>query len=215
MNHPYNGAASYIYANERQYTPIDPRTKDPYGKRQSLVPSPLDQDIYLDLSQVARLRLFAKPHLHAPPVAPTTAIIVPAHLHAARSPNPRPAPRPAPRAPDLKPITAKPRRRRLLLPRCVPAPGPIPQNKYGGALPIADERNPPASPLAVSAGAYPADTADEDDARCIRRALKQLKRLIHLETGNSTSLLAVQALTVSHCVSGPSNNMLNSMVQSA
>ncbi|KAJ7309232.1 hypothetical protein DFH08DRAFT_487761 [Mycena albidolilacea] len=40
MNHPYTGAASYIYANEHQYTPIDPHTKDPYGKRQSLVPSP-------------------------------------------------------------------------------------------------------------------------------------------------------------------------------
>ncbi|KAF8179284.1 hypothetical protein K438DRAFT_1938478 [Mycena galopus ATCC 62051] len=39
MNHPYTGAASYIYANERQYTPIDPRTKGPYGKRQSFVPS--------------------------------------------------------------------------------------------------------------------------------------------------------------------------------
>ncbi|KAJ7813416.1 hypothetical protein B0H14DRAFT_3478062 [Mycena olivaceomarginata] len=42
MNHPYTGAPSYIYANDRQYTPIDPRTKDPYGKRQSFV-HPLDQ----------------------------------------------------------------------------------------------------------------------------------------------------------------------------
>ncbi|KAJ7309225.1 hypothetical protein DFH08DRAFT_823645 [Mycena albidolilacea] len=40
MNHPYTGAASYIYANECHYTPIDPRTKDPYGKRRSFVPSP-------------------------------------------------------------------------------------------------------------------------------------------------------------------------------
>ncbi|KAJ7494995.1 hypothetical protein FB451DRAFT_1213054 [Mycena latifolia] len=40
MNHPYSGAASYIYANEHPYTPVDPRSKDPYSKLPSFVPSP-------------------------------------------------------------------------------------------------------------------------------------------------------------------------------
>ncbi|KAF8140950.1 hypothetical protein K438DRAFT_1995536 [Mycena galopus ATCC 62051] len=40
MDHPYSGAASYIYANEHPYTPVDARSKDPYGKLPSFVPSP-------------------------------------------------------------------------------------------------------------------------------------------------------------------------------
>ncbi|KAJ6562744.1 hypothetical protein DFH09DRAFT_1159544 [Mycena vulgaris] len=40
MNHPYSGAAGYIYANEHPYTPVDSRPKNPYGKLPSFVPSP-------------------------------------------------------------------------------------------------------------------------------------------------------------------------------
>ncbi|KAJ6626617.1 hypothetical protein B0H10DRAFT_505759 [Mycena sp. CBHHK59/15] len=36
MNHPYSGAASYIYANDYPYTPTDPQ--DPYPTLQSFVP---------------------------------------------------------------------------------------------------------------------------------------------------------------------------------
>ncbi|KAJ7339910.1 hypothetical protein DFH08DRAFT_875742 [Mycena albidolilacea] len=38
MYHPYSGAASYIYANEHPYTPIDPHFNDPYRKLGSFVP---------------------------------------------------------------------------------------------------------------------------------------------------------------------------------
>ncbi|KAJ7898388.1 hypothetical protein B0H13DRAFT_2337558 [Mycena leptocephala] len=40
MNHPYSGAASYIYANEHPYTPVDPQSRNPYGKLPSFIPSP-------------------------------------------------------------------------------------------------------------------------------------------------------------------------------
>ncbi|KAJ7921158.1 hypothetical protein B0H13DRAFT_1985805 [Mycena leptocephala] len=38
MNHPYSGSASYIYANEYPYTPVDAQHNDPYRKMQSFVP---------------------------------------------------------------------------------------------------------------------------------------------------------------------------------
>ncbi|KAJ6540722.1 hypothetical protein B0H19DRAFT_1078122 [Mycena capillaripes] len=40
MNHPYSGAAGYIYANEHPYTPVDPRAKNPYSNLPSFIPSP-------------------------------------------------------------------------------------------------------------------------------------------------------------------------------
>ncbi|KAJ7215680.1 hypothetical protein B0H12DRAFT_354862 [Mycena haematopus] len=40
MDHPYSGAAGYIYANEHPSTPVDPRPKNPYGKLPSFIPSP-------------------------------------------------------------------------------------------------------------------------------------------------------------------------------
>ncbi|KAJ6559533.1 hypothetical protein B0H19DRAFT_1375693 [Mycena capillaripes] len=40
MNHPYSGTASYIYANEHPYTPVDPRAKNPYSNLPSFIPSP-------------------------------------------------------------------------------------------------------------------------------------------------------------------------------
>ncbi|KAJ7796259.1 hypothetical protein B0H14DRAFT_80514 [Mycena olivaceomarginata] len=45
MNHPYSGAASYIYANEHPYTPVDPRPKDPYGGLPSFVPVSHDRPV--------------------------------------------------------------------------------------------------------------------------------------------------------------------------
>ncbi|KAF7354205.1 hypothetical protein MVEN_01108200 [Mycena venus] len=38
MNHPYSGAASYIYANEHPYTPVNAHHNDPYRKLQSFIP---------------------------------------------------------------------------------------------------------------------------------------------------------------------------------
>ncbi|KAJ6566650.1 hypothetical protein B0H19DRAFT_712666 [Mycena capillaripes] len=38
MNHPYSGTASYIYANEYPYTPVDPHHNDPYSKMESFNP---------------------------------------------------------------------------------------------------------------------------------------------------------------------------------
>ncbi|KAJ7678604.1 hypothetical protein B0H17DRAFT_1206668 [Mycena rosella] len=38
MNHPYSGAASYIYANEYPRTPADARREGPYGAMQSFIP---------------------------------------------------------------------------------------------------------------------------------------------------------------------------------
>ncbi|KAJ7501231.1 hypothetical protein B0H11DRAFT_1994086 [Mycena galericulata] len=39
MNHPYSGAASYIYANEYPPSPLDPHHRNgPYGKMQSFIP---------------------------------------------------------------------------------------------------------------------------------------------------------------------------------
>ncbi|KAJ6479450.1 hypothetical protein C8R47DRAFT_606305 [Mycena vitilis] len=40
ISHPYSGAASYIYASEHPYSPVDSRSKDPYGKLPSFIPSP-------------------------------------------------------------------------------------------------------------------------------------------------------------------------------
>ncbi|KAJ7660329.1 hypothetical protein DFH06DRAFT_394015 [Mycena polygramma] len=40
INHPYSGAASYIYASEHPSSPVDSRSKDPYGKLPSFIPSP-------------------------------------------------------------------------------------------------------------------------------------------------------------------------------
>ncbi|KAF7326481.1 hypothetical protein MSAN_02509400 [Mycena sanguinolenta] len=40
MDHPYSGAASYIYANEQPYTPVDPRPRNPYEKLHSAASSP-------------------------------------------------------------------------------------------------------------------------------------------------------------------------------
>jgi len=38
MYHPYSGAASYIYANERPYAPADAHHNGPYEKMQSFIP---------------------------------------------------------------------------------------------------------------------------------------------------------------------------------
>ncbi|KAJ7036708.1 hypothetical protein C8F04DRAFT_1094144 [Mycena alexandri] len=38
MNHPYSGAAGYIYANEYPYTPVDARHNDPYSRMESFMP---------------------------------------------------------------------------------------------------------------------------------------------------------------------------------
>ncbi|KAJ7127262.1 hypothetical protein C8R43DRAFT_699908 [Mycena crocata] len=40
MNHPYSGAAGYIYANEHPSPPPAPQSKNPYSKLPSFVPSP-------------------------------------------------------------------------------------------------------------------------------------------------------------------------------
>ncbi|KAJ7788813.1 hypothetical protein B0H14DRAFT_253296 [Mycena olivaceomarginata] len=101
MNHPYTGAASYIYANERQYTPIDPRTKDPYGKRQSLVPSPSIRTS-TSTSRRSHDSGYSTNRTYTPSVAPTTAIIAPA-------PPPRRAlTQSAPRAPISNPLQHNP-----------------------------------------------------------------------------------------------------------
>ncbi|KAJ7813387.1 hypothetical protein B0H14DRAFT_3149941 [Mycena olivaceomarginata] len=159
MNHPYTGATSYIYANERQYTPIDPRTKDPYGKRQSFVPSP---------SIRTSTSISRGSHDSDYSTNPTYTPARRSH-HGNNSAPEEPLPLPLPNLHPPPPLDAP-----LILatgtqPRCVPAPAPVPQNKYGDALPLADEGNPPASLLDVPAGAYPADTADEDDAVRARR----------------------------------------------
>ncbi|KAJ7819028.1 hypothetical protein B0H13DRAFT_1921929 [Mycena leptocephala] len=262
MNHPYTCAASYIYVNEsdsalnthqRQYTPIDPRTKDPYGKQQSFVP--VNRPYAFCVCEHSEFRVHRAPQSGHPPRPlagrTTPAIRQTAPTRPPRRPTSTPrahpirAPHPAPR-PNLKPITTKPRRRRLLLvgrdsrgtasasasqspppppldtplnlatgtqPRCVPAPAPFPQNKYDDALPLADEGHPPASPLDVHTRLTPPMkmTPYERDGnplsqrrsafipynhgpperklrdssgsiRCIRRALKQLKRLMSFKS---------------------------------
>ncbi|KAJ7508838.1 hypothetical protein B0H11DRAFT_1357632 [Mycena galericulata] len=40
MDHPYSGAASYIYASEHPDAPADPKSKDPHSKPPSFIPSP-------------------------------------------------------------------------------------------------------------------------------------------------------------------------------
>ncbi|KAJ7813414.1 hypothetical protein B0H14DRAFT_3149948 [Mycena olivaceomarginata] len=162
MNHPYTGATSYIYANERQYTPIDPRTKDPYGKRQSFVPR--------RSTSTPRAHPIRAPHpaprpdlnpIITKPCRPRLLLVGRGSRGTASASASQPPPPPPLDAPLILATGTQP--------RCVPAPAPVPQNKYGDALPLADEGNPPASLLDVPAGAYPADTADEDDAVRARR----------------------------------------------
>ncbi|KAJ7828182.1 hypothetical protein B0H13DRAFT_1917225 [Mycena leptocephala] len=251
MNHPYTCAASYIYVNEsdsalnthqRQYTPIDPRTKDPYGKQQSFVPSPSiwaststsrrshDSGYSTDRTYTPARRSHHGDNSAGPP--PRRALIQSAPRIPPRAPisnllqqnPPPPPPSCGSRLPRNRfrfrfPISTPAAARHSAQPRyrytaaCVPAPAPFPQNKYDDALPLADEGHPPASPLDVHTRLTPPMkmTPYERDGnplsqrrsafipynhgpperklrdssgsiRCIRRALKQLKRLMSFKS---------------------------------
>ncbi|KAJ7094212.1 hypothetical protein C8R44DRAFT_387312 [Mycena epipterygia] len=96
MNHPYSGAASYIYANEHSYSPVDPKPKDPYSNLPSFVP----------VSSQYALCTSDSPTTHPEPLLnhvqpnpqPTQiarhSVVDGGHLHAHAAPTPRRQPRP-------------------------------------------------------------------------------------------------------------------------